>query len=657
MSSHAMVQENPTITSGDVNATSILSNWINVTYTSHNWTDISNTANSVGYDSSTARYNDPLLEYNDTSARYRVSTLNGNTSEIYFDSTLYANTSARDHDANWSEWESSVVVSPKQANQIEPLPEWSSAIPIWGQWGWGFHTLGFGAFFILLDIFLIITLVRLRRRMCSQPLLVLVTGILFVMAGLRALFLLVDPYSSTGHLPFCVIRITYNLAFPCLTSAFCCIQILLLRITRVKGPPPTCSHYQTVMVVMIGHFCMVILIELIVCGNPTLKLLILITQAFFITWGLVLCFGFIYNGFKLSQFTSETKRALEQLVAYSKVRREILRDGNRRDLALHRMSKPKIRSEEEERQALSDMALEDSNSSDLAGSSESLSFFNEAHLVFDEQAIEQAYNAAFPRLKRPLCCDKENNNYNNQIKLHLTATTSNYDISSESDYVTDTPVVTPQQPFSLDTNTTQVSSNEHHTYYNPGYTELKSMKSSNSFVFRNKSFPQSSSNGYIQVNGNSHHIDDNTLMEPELKPESSHYEESGYTADTEFYSPLPKKKSKTKDTNKHKFKESHKQDVKETSNSIPPGSPSHDQASSPTRQPYALPDNKGALGLYRIRQGQVLRRVLHVTYGSALLGFIACVLHLYAMFGVYGVLSNEEVAEPWSWYCFQTASR
>jgi len=82
-----------------------------------------------------------------------------------------------------------------------------------------------------------------------------------------------------------------------------------------------------------------------------------------------------------------------------------------------------------------------------------------------------------------------------------------------------------------------------------------------------------------------------------------------------------------------------------------------DPTDSPRHHPFPLPLAGNCLGLHRILQGCVIRNVLRLTYAHVSGSFTICIIQVYAMFGVYGVLSNERVALPWPWYTFQTFAR
>ena len=171
---------------------------------------------------------------------------------------------------------------------------------------------------------------------------------------------------------------------------------------------------------------------------------------------------------------------------------------------------------------------------------------------------------------------------------------------------------------------------DHHTHINRGYNTSEGAERGEA-----SDHPSAAS----------HPQDDEDRPVGAEEGEDTFHECSGYMADTEYNSPKLRRKNKRK--------LSVLDDPEEDGGGDGPGGGSN----SPAHCPYPLPMRDNSLGLYRIRQGRVLRKVLKVTYLCTLFAFICCVLQLYAMFGVYGVLSNETTAQPWPWYVFMTCSR
>ena len=550
----------------------------------------------------------------------------------------------------------------------EPTPHWVDARATW-KWGWYLHNYGFGVAFALLALYAVRNVLAFRRRLKVQQYLLVINAILLLLGASRATYLLVDPYESSGVLPGAVSRVCYGVTYPCLTSSFNLIQMVFMRITRVHMGPNKLHNYRLLAAIITSHFTIVIVIDVTVAYRNNFKLLLLLAQSIFITWGLILCFGFVYGGFKMSQFTQETQKVLKQLATYQRVKLETQRAGNRRDLALHRISKPKIRLTEDEhgtQSYYSDTSQQDS--------SDSLSFFNEAPLEFDEDLIARACLARFGEgiadekqreiqyarggsLPRRHCTYRPQKS-GNQLQA-LQRGSSQADLSSDSEYVTDTPspstVVTPNDDItSGDITREDTKTSAADLFEDVELGMSKNCSESNIFTieselngFVNPALQIKSSdsrtgkpnsNGFVSRSGFPMYCD--SLTGVESKPAEEAQVENGYMADTELNSPKRRRK---------RGKSKHKEHVEEDDEEQDTGSPGH--------HPYSLPVSEGTVSLYRIRQGRMLHKALQVSYLTTLLGFLTCILQLYAMFGVYGVLSTETHAEPWPWFIFHTIFR
>lgn len=54
---------------------------------------------------------------------------------------------------------------------------------------------------------------------------------------------------------------------------------------------------------------------------------------------------------------------------------------------------------------------------------------------------------------------------------------------------------------------------------------------------------------------------------------------------------------------------------------------------------------------------KALKRLIYSIYACSLLSLLTCVSHIYAMVGVYSVLSPVRYAKPWPWWAFQSIQR
>ncbi len=581
----------------------------------------------------------------------------------------------------------------------EPIPDWDTARAQW-RWAWYLHIYGLGLIYFLLAIYAGISMLHFRRRLRVQKYILGMNWILLILGLSRALLLFVDAYESTGKLPVPVTRVLYGIAFPCLTSSYSLIQLVFMRITKVNMGSSKLQNYRVLAAIITSHFTIVIVIDITVAYKNNLKWLLMLCQAFFITWGLILCFGFIYGGFRMTQFTAETQRVLKQLSAYQKVKHELAgMRGQKHDLALHRISRPKIRLIDDENQGLSGA----SNSS-AEESSNSLSFYNEAPLICDDSALAQAYMAQCDRSRKTKHSSATRLTKRNKYRTLTTAVGGESDslpyISSESDLILDSPPA-------IQTTLPQVHSHMPCIEPAPQSRDLCEMPSTSIEAALSKDHSQMGikSNGISQIPGSlpkayceiasidRQQINGEVCSEPrsDTNPHSSAFvnltldlkddgnqckdtvimngfintqgsseldkecnrrmdeivQESGYMADTELNSPRRYKNGGGFCKQRKRKNMNCNVDIDDDCDPT-----NIDGNSSPKHEPYPLKITDGTVSLYRIRQGKTLHKALRITYFTTLLGFICCILQLYAMFGVYGVLSTDQKVEAWPWFIY-----
>ncbi|XP_031549933.1 uncharacterized protein LOC116287401 [Actinia tenebrosa] len=200
----------------------------------------------------------------------------------------------------------------------EPLPEWETAFKEWNSW-WEIHNFGFGCAFVILALFSLFCLVRLRslQKLTLGRYFAAVSGLLLVFTTSRALYLLLDPYEGHKYLvlPVVVVRVIFALGYPCLTSVFSLINFAFVEVNSLKGILKKLQNIKFLSVVIVGHFLLVLIIYLTVTFSPPLANLFIICQSILILWWLALVTCFLYcaglvfwdQKLKIKYFNSDSK--------------------------------------------------------------------------------------------------------------------------------------------------------------------------------------------------------------------------------------------------------------------------------------------------------------------------------------------------------------
>ena len=278
---------------------------------------------------------------------------------------------------------------------IEPFPDWPVPGARW-TWAWQMHVNGLGTIFCISALFTLVTLVLIRKRLLLVHHLLVLGVTLTTYAVFRGMFYLIDPHQTRGVLPVSVSLCLYNLPFSCLTSAFACILLVLMRLTRVQiGPRPVCNH-RFIVCSMTVYVLSTLIISTIVSYHPSTKLLLLICQSCFVTSNLLLCFTYVYGGFKMTQFSRDSAKILKQISDMNKLKGgDAVNEGNRKLLALSRVSRPRLNLT-----ALDEGSLSCVTESTASGSDD-LEYLNEAFFEGEVNKFTFYNNVPHKRPKRP----------------------------------------------------------------------------------------------------------------------------------------------------------------------------------------------------------------------------------------------------------------
>lgn len=176
----------------------------------------------------------------------------------------------------------------------EPGPDWVLAKEVW-QEAWEFHVYFFGIAFALLGFYCFIALIRLwdMEHLISKHYFVTLNVLVILVCILRATYLLLDAYNSLGTFPVGVDYFMYSTAFPCLTAMFSILFYSLLLATRVRVMSKKVQKLWVLLVIVILHFALSIVTDIVVGFLSSASVLILVCQVFFIVWGLLMFIGYL----------------------------------------------------------------------------------------------------------------------------------------------------------------------------------------------------------------------------------------------------------------------------------------------------------------------------------------------------------------------------
>ncbi|XP_002737848.1 uncharacterized protein LOC100375776 [Saccoglossus kowalevskii] len=210
--------------------------------------------------------------------------------------------------------EPEIEPEPEMPSHAEPVPEWDTAInEVWGP-AWEIHVYGIGILFALLALYSLVSMIRLRsRRLLSQGYFIALNFIMLVMGIDRAVYLLVDPYNSRQLFPAPLAYFLHSLAFPCLTSAFSILFLALLQSTKMQLVSPKIQKVKILTSIICVHFALSVSADLIVGFTSQAKILLLVCQAAFVLWGLLISCSYIYIFKRLYSSTVHRLREMRKM--------------------------------------------------------------------------------------------------------------------------------------------------------------------------------------------------------------------------------------------------------------------------------------------------------------------------------------------------------
>uniref|UniRef100_T1IHH6 Proline-rich transmembrane protein 3/4 domain-containing protein n=1 Tax=Strigamia maritima TaxID=126957 RepID=T1IHH6_STRMM len=200
------------------------------------------------------------------------------------------------------------ATTPVMTSTVAPTSVWWRGevfvVPKWTlvdnklTWVWLVHVYGAACLFFLLASYTFFTILYLRAQLSSRPFMTTINTFVCVLGSTRAAFFLIDPYNSKKIIPEAFCAILWELAFPCLVSAFSLVQLAFLHLTQLQFGPGFLRSKSWISFIVSIHFCIVIATNIMWTFRDDLKLLNLGINAGFCIWAAFLCLSFLLWGFR-----------------------------------------------------------------------------------------------------------------------------------------------------------------------------------------------------------------------------------------------------------------------------------------------------------------------------------------------------------------------
>ncbi|XP_039617381.1 proline-rich transmembrane protein 4 [Polypterus senegalus] len=132
--------------------------------------------------------------------------------------------------------------------------DWNTAMAVWGI-AWEVHIYGIGSLYVVISFLAALSLLLLPFKCPSGSIFFMIVNIFLIIVGSsRAFSLFYDAYNHQDKLPSSVLLLLYEVPFPCLTSSFGVVFLLLSMRSRMQLSYSIFQHPCFLAVLVFFHF-------------------------------------------------------------------------------------------------------------------------------------------------------------------------------------------------------------------------------------------------------------------------------------------------------------------------------------------------------------------------------------------------------------------
>lgn len=176
--------------------------------------------------------------------------------------------------------------------------------PSWGsvqqdlRWMFLLHSYGFACLFFVLGFYTFFSILNLRSLISSRPFMSTINIFLCLLGASRAACLFIDPYNLKETMPKVIGSIIWDIGYPCITSAFCLIQLAFLQLTKLKFGPEKIQKESCLSLIITAHFFFIIASD-ITLSSHNCYMAKYVVQAAFLVWSVFLYLAFLHAAYKV----------------------------------------------------------------------------------------------------------------------------------------------------------------------------------------------------------------------------------------------------------------------------------------------------------------------------------------------------------------------
>lgn len=176
-------------------------------------------------------------------------------------------------------------------------PSWS-AIQQDIRWAFLLHAYSFACLFFILGFYTFFAILNLRSLISTRPFMSTINIFLCLLGASRAASLFIDAYNLKEILPKVIGSIIWDIGYPCITSAFCLIQLAFLQLTKLKFGPEKIQKESCLSLIITAHFFFVIASDIVLSSHNCYMAKYMV-QAAFLVWSVLLYLAFLHAAYKV----------------------------------------------------------------------------------------------------------------------------------------------------------------------------------------------------------------------------------------------------------------------------------------------------------------------------------------------------------------------
>ncbi|XP_071632419.1 uncharacterized protein [Temnothorax longispinosus] len=176
-------------------------------------------------------------------------------------------------------------------------PSWS-AIQQDIRWAFLLHAYSFACLFFVLGFYTFFSILNLRSLISTRPFMTTINIFLCLLGASRAASLFIDAYNLKEILPKVIGSIIWDIGYPCITSAFCLIQLAFLQLTKLKFGPEKIQKESCLSLIITAHFFFIIASDIVLSSHNCYMAKYMV-QAAFLVWSILLYLAFLHAAHKV----------------------------------------------------------------------------------------------------------------------------------------------------------------------------------------------------------------------------------------------------------------------------------------------------------------------------------------------------------------------